>query len=225
MSKKVNTGGIQMTAMVAATNEESHVGNQPQINAIDAHPGRVVMIGDAQTTEFCDNSIKTAKYTPFTFLPKFLLEEFNPKTKFANCYFLMICGLQIVPQITNTNMYPTTLIPLLGVLTISGVLKALEDMQRHKADKAANASVTEVLNRSTHKFETVKWADVKVGDFIKVHSRTIVPADVIIFQVWEPNPEIPKGSCFVETKSLDGETNLKHRGVLPVLLGKVRKDQ
>jgi magnesium-transporting ATPase (P-type) len=39
--------------------------------------------------------------------------------------------------------------------------------------------------------------------------------------VSEPNPEQPKGICFVETKSLDGETNLKMRTVLPYMLKKV----
>lgn len=37
----------------------------------------------------------------------------------------------------------------------------------------------------------------------------------------EPNPAVPKGVCYVETKSLDGETNLKVRNVMPALLGKV----
>lgn len=41
-------------------------------------------------------------------------------------------------------------------------------------------------------------------------------------QVAEPNPAVPKGVCYVETKSLDGETNLKVRTVMPALLGKVR---
>lgn len=40
-------------------------------------------------------------------------------------------------------------------------------------------------------------------------------------QVAEPNPAAPKGMCYVETKSLDGETNLKVRSVLPPLIGKV----
>lgn len=37
----------------------------------------------------------------------------------------------------------------------------------------------------------------------------------------EPNPAVPKGVCYVETKSLDGETNLKVRNVMPALLGKL----
>ncbi len=64
----------------------------------------------------------------------FLLEEFNPKVKIANCYFLIISGLQCIPAITNTGGYPTVLIPLTMVLLISGIFKAAEDVARHKAD-------------------------------------------------------------------------------------------
>lgn len=188
-------------------------------------PDRVVVVGEPQIAQYCDNKVKTSKYEWWNFLPKFLLEEFDPKTKFANCYFLVVCGLQVVPQITNTNQYPTTLIPLLGVLIVAGVLKALEDIERHKADKAANSSLTEILDRTSGEFVTRRWSEVQVGDYVRVKSRHVLPADVLIVQVWEPNPELPKGSCYVETKSLDGETNLKHRGVLPALLGKVTSEK
>lgn len=43
----------------------------------------------------------------------------------------------------------------------------------------------------------------------------------MLFQVAEPNPDSPKGMCYVETKSLDGETNLKVRRVMAPLVGKV----
>lgn len=71
----------------------------------------------------------------WNFLPMFLLEEFNPKVKIANCYFLIISGLQCIRVISNTGGYPTVLIPLSIVLLISGIFKAAEDIARHKADK------------------------------------------------------------------------------------------
>ncbi len=197
--------------------------NWPKSTAadIEAKPQRIVHIGEEQEFSFVSNSIKTSKYEWWNFLPKFLLEEFNPRTKFANCYFLIIAGLQIIPAITNTSGYPTVLIPLFGVLTMAGVLKAMEDIQRHKADRKANSSVTEVFDRSTGNFKEVLWSELQVGDFVRVKSRQTVPADVVVVQVWEPNPELPKGACYIETKSLDGETNLKFRSMLPCLIGKV----
>lgn len=188
---------------------------------LDAQPKRIVYMGQEQHYHFCDNRIKTSKYEWWNFLPKFLMEEFQPRTKFANCYFLMIAALQTVPKITNTGGYPTTLIPLLGVLIIAAVLKTMEDLARHRADNKANSSVAEVLDLHTLEFKKVSWSEVKVGDFIRVKSRETIPADCICVQVAEPNEANPKGVCFVETKQLDGETNLKLRLVIPSLLGKV----
>lgn len=42
--------------------------------------------------KFLHNRVFTAKYTFFTFLPKFLYEEFS---KYANLFFLFISGIQV----------------------------------------------------------------------------------------------------------------------------------
>lgn len=100
-------------------------------------PLRVIHLGaifdgikHSQEFLFCSNFIKTSKYELWSFLPLFLLEEFNPITKIANCYFLVIAGMQCIPQITNTSGYPTVLIPLFLVLLISGIFKSIEDIER-----------------------------------------------------------------------------------------------
>jgi phospholipid-translocating ATPase len=45
-----------------------------------------------------------------------------------------------------------------------------------------------------------------VGDFVLIRSNEPIPADVVILSTSEPD-----GNCYVETKNLDGETNLKIR--------------
>ena len=45
---------------------------------------------------------------------------------------------------------------------------------------------------------------MKVGDIIMIKSEEFIPADVLIL-----NTSDKKGICYVETKGLDGETNLK----------------
>lgn len=56
----------------------------------------------------------------------------------------------------------------------------------------------------------VIWRNVRVGDFLLLRNNDAVPADAIILSTSEP-----EGTCFVETKDLDGETNLKPRRCIP----------
>jgi phospholipid-translocating ATPase len=56
------------------------------------------------------------------------------------------------------------------------------------------------------------WEDVKVGDFVKIRDNEPVPADMIICATSED-----ENVAFVETKNLDGETNLKSRNASSAL--------
>lgn len=53
------------------------------------------------------------------------------------------------------------------------------------------------------------WKNVQVGDFIRIYNDDQIPADVVIVSTSDPD-----GACYVETKNLDGETNLKVRHAL-----------
>lgn len=59
------------------------------------------------------------------------------------------------------------------------------------------------------KFKRDYWKNVQVGDFIRIYNDDPVPADVVILSTSDPD-----GACYVETKNLDGETNLKVRQAL-----------
>jgi phospholipid-translocating ATPase len=50
------------------------------------------------------------------------------------------------------------------------------------------------------------WRDVRVGDIVKIHNDEAIPADLVILATSEP-----ECLCYIETKNLDGETNLKIR--------------
>ena len=187
---------------------------------IKERPSRIISVGNDQNYIFKNNFVKTSKYEVYNFLFKFLLEEFNPKTKVANCYFLLVSCLQCVPQISNTDGIPTTLLPLFCVVMVDAIFAIAEDYSRHKADAEANASICHKYNPDTNDFEDSKWFQLQVGDFIRIDSRESVPADVIILGVAEKS-KIPQGICYVETKSLDGETNLKIRNAVPSTLTRV----
>ena len=185
---------------------------------------RIVKVSQDQVQSFKNNFVKTSKYEIYNFIPKFLLEEFNPKTKFANVYFLIISAMQCVPSISNTNGIPTTLLPLVVVVFVDALFSLLEDINRHKADAKANASITIKYDFKTKTFVDVKWADIIIGDFIHLKSRELIPSDCIIISVAE-KIDPPTGICYVETKSLDGETNLKIKNAIPCTMKKVRNSQ
>lgn len=63
--------------------------------------------------------------------------------------------------------------------------------------------------RDDCKFKRNYWKNTKVGDIIRIHNNDEVPADVAIIS--SSNED---GICYVETKNLDGETNLKIREAL-----------
>ncbi|KAF9261452.1 phospholipid-translocating P-type ATPase [Marasmius fiardii PR-910] len=56
------------------------------------------------------------------------------------------------------------------------------------------------------------WEDVRVGDIVKIYDNESIPADVLICATSEEENE-----AYVETKNLDGETNLKSRRAVPSL--------
>jgi phospholipid-translocating ATPase len=59
------------------------------------------------------------------------------------------------------------------------------------------------------RFHKDYWKNVQVGDFVRIYNDDQLPADVIILSTSDPD-----GACYVETKNLDGETNLKVRHAL-----------
>lgn len=67
---------------------------------------------------FPPNLVKTSRYNPVTFVPIFLLEQLNPRNKFANFYFFCVAMLQMVPSISITGGLPSVLVPLLFVLFV-----------------------------------------------------------------------------------------------------------
>jgi phospholipid-translocating ATPase len=56
------------------------------------------------------------------------------------------------------------------------------------------------------------WEDVKVGDFVKLMENDSFPADILICATSDED-----NLAYVETKNLDGETNLKSRNAVPAL--------
>lgn len=61
-------------------------------------------------------------------------------------------------------------------------------------------------------FQQTIWEDVRVGDYVKIYDNEPIPADIVLCCTSEE-----EDVCFIETKNLDGETNLKSRHGVPEL--------
>jgi phospholipid-transporting ATPase len=114
--------------------------------------------------------------------------------------------LQIIPPISISGGQPAILLPLLFVCAVSAIKDLFEDIKRHKADEQENNRDTQILNPATGLFEKKPWKEVRVGCIVKVLENEFFPADLVLL-----NSSGRKGICYIETKNLDGETNLKHK--------------
>ncbi|KAJ3018596.1 hypothetical protein HKX48_002791 [Thoreauomyces humboldtii] len=220
------------------------------------HHGRPIVV-------FCGNMIQTAKYTILTFLPKNLFEQFR---RLANLYFLIMVIMQVFPMFGVASPILAAM-PLIVIMSITGVKDGFEDYRRHKTDETVNFAQTQTLqnwknvNRvdcrswrdifSFGKLNAIRveplspvaskaplgkakgkkarivtpndesdtaadgpklregwgpcaWKDLHIGDYVLLRANDRIPADILVIST-----DDPLSACFVETKGLDGETNLK----------------
>jgi phospholipid-transporting ATPase len=145
------------------------------------------------------NFISTCKYNLVTFLPKNLFFQLQ---KLANIYFVVVAILELIPAISNTNGIPSILLPLSLVMAVSAIRDLLEDRKRKKSDLEENTR--QCLKLVEGRWDKVSWQDIKIGDLIKILKDEYFPADLVLCG----SSEI-KGQSYIETKNIDGETNLK----------------
>ncbi|TMW56547.1 hypothetical protein Poli38472_006557 [Pythium oligandrum] len=190
-----------------------------------------------EETLFAHNEVVSAKYSLLNFAPRVLLAQLKRP---SNVYFLFIAVLQTIKEVSNTRGVPTILLPLAVVFVCSAFKEALEDRERHRADVITNSQTVLMLNASGV-WEQTKWGDLQVGDIVRVREGETIPADLFLLSSEEQRdddevidlltesdagPESDSGSvqaavqrksgslAYIETKSLDGETNLKIRAAI-----------
>jgi phospholipid-transporting ATPase len=112
--------------------------------------------------------------------------------------------LQMIPAISTSDGKPMIFIPLVIIILITALKDLFEDLKRHQADNEENNRPVEVYCDET--WQTRPWMDILVGQLVKVKRNEYFPADMLILSSSEA-----KGVCYIETKNLDGETNLKHK--------------
>ncbi|KAJ9314547.1 hypothetical protein DTO271D3_5285 [Paecilomyces variotii] len=194
---------------------------------IDLDPTRTDSLIDERTgKQYVGNSIRSSRYTLWSFFPRQLVAQFS---KLANFYFLLVAILQMIPGLSTTGTY-TTIIPLMIFVSISMGKEGFDDLRRYRLDKEENDRLAHVLRPGQERTQAsslpssdcesalsalenwalVKWRNIKVGDVVKIERDEPVPADVVLLHADGPN-----GIAYIETMALDGETNLKSKQPCP----------
>jgi magnesium-transporting ATPase (P-type) len=149
------------------------------------------------------NKICTSKYNFINALPKILCEQFS---KVGNIYFLFLAILQMIPSISQSGGTPTILMPLIFVVVVNGVKDFVEDYKRKQSDNRENKTKCFSVGSGYESSKIVNWEEIKPGEVVKVYKDEYFPADLVL--VYSTNKN---GVAYVETKNLDGETNLKYK--------------
>ncbi|GMH27539.1 hypothetical protein Nepgr_029382 [Nepenthes gracilis] len=160
---------------------------------------------EASIHNYPNNYVKTTKYTPTTFIPKSLFEQFR---RVANFYFLVSGILSFTPLAPFSST--SAIVPLVFVIGVSMAKEGLEDWRRKQQDMEVNRRKVKV-HRGNGAFEPLEWRNLRVGDIVKVEKDEFFPADILLL-----SSSYEDAICYVETMNLDGETNLKLKQALEV---------
>jgi len=142
------------------------------------------------------NHISTRRYTWWSFLPVSILFQFR---KLSNCYFLASAAVMLIPELSPLTPM-SAIAPLIFVVAVSEVREFLEELGAARRDKKANMQLVDKITTR------VPTKDLRPGDIVMLRRDQPVPADVVVLVA-----STSDGTAFVDTNSLDGETNLKLR--------------
>lgn len=172
------------------TNKEDQQDRKISLNLVDRKRNR------------SQNRVRNQQYTVFNFLPKILFEEFR---MFYNLFFLGVALSQLIPPL-RVNYLFTYLGPLIFVLSVSISKKVYDDWQRYCRDREVNMQTYTRLLRDGSQC-TIYRKDIEVGDILILHNDDRVPADCLLLKAKHES----KGTIFIRTDQLDGETDWKLR--------------
>ena len=166
--------------------------------------GRLIRFNAGRPTDtkrYPRNAVKNTKYSPLTFVPKVLYEQFR---YFFNLYFLLVALSQLFPPLQIGLLF-TYIAPLIFVLAVTMTKEAYDDVQRWRTDLSINHEAYERLLPSGA-VERIRAQDIEVGHLIRVRTDQRVPADLVMLRTHDAS-----GSAFIRTDQLDGETDWKLR--------------
>lgn len=150
-------------------------------------------------------------------------------------FFLVLAIVQFFPAFQTLDPIVAAL-PFILVLLATILKEGFEDFKRHRSDSQINQKTCLTIsnflnvNRALGKkksnirdrfrnffdprhgriapidssWSPIAWKKIAVGDFVLLRENDQIPADIMVVSTSEK-----EGVCFLQTKNLDGETNLK----------------
>lgn len=104
-------------------------------------PSQNCLIDKKKNVPFVSNSVRSSKYTIYSFLPKQIKAQFS---KFANFYFLIVSSIQMIPNWSTTGTY-TSIFPLLIFISISIFREGYDDWKRYVNDNEENNKLATII--------------------------------------------------------------------------------
>mmetsp|Transcript_80072 Transcript_80072/g.166544 ORF Transcript_80072/g.166544 Transcript_80072/m.166544 type:complete len:1134 (+) Transcript_80072:121-3522(+) len=160
------------------------------------------------------NEIHTTRFTFWTWIPKSLYYQFH---RAANIYFVFIAIIATIPFV-HAKWQPKVLTVLL-ILLAQALKEMYEDCKRRQDDHAENYRTVHRYDFRAKTFEEVHWQDILMGDILLIEKGELFPADTLVLASSDTS-----GVFHVETKSIDGETNLKERSAPHAITQKVSRE-
>ena len=152
--------------------------------------------------KFGNNEIKTTKYNIITLVPKNL---FYQLCRASNIYFLIVC---ILNCLSFSPKEPVSMIVTFSFVLIFTMGKdAVLDYGRYLQDEKSNSRMCDIY--MNQKWKKEKCFQLTPGNIIKIKEDEECSCDILIIKSSNLN-----GYLFVDTKNLDGESNLKEKYVV-----------
>ena len=99
------------------------------------------LVDERRNHAYIGNTIRSARYTVWDFLPKQLLFQ---ATRLSNFYFICIGVPQTIPGLSTTGSY-TTILPLLFFIILTVLKEGYDDYRRHRLDNVENSRLATIL--------------------------------------------------------------------------------
>lgn len=98
------------------------------------------LVDERTAHSYVSNSIRSARYTIWDFLPK---QFFFQATRLSNFYFICIGVPQAIPGLSTTGNY-TTILPLCFFILLTIFKEGYDDFRRHRLDNVENNQMATV---------------------------------------------------------------------------------